>query len=161
MRSNPVKLASWSTRKVPLPTNARTSVPAPPVRLSPAFSVAAVAYTVEPEEGADNRVVASGETHNAWRGWWRRIRSGLIDNFLHRGGCEDGVALIGAEGEAAGDDGVLPRTAGNLKRRAQVADREGRAQGVGAGDREPSHRRVGKVERRSCGRQLVVLSNSQ
>src|SRR5262245_53213011 len=51
MRSNPVKVASWSTRKVPLPINARTSVPAPPVRLSPAFSVAAVADTVEPEEG--------------------------------------------------------------------------------------------------------------
>src|SRR5262245_24243406 len=51
MRSNPVKVASRSTPKVPLPINARTSVPAPPVRLSPAFSVAAIADTVEPEEG--------------------------------------------------------------------------------------------------------------
>src|SRR5262245_10517883 len=51
MRSNPLKVASWSTRKMPLPTNARTSVPAPPVRLSPAVSVAGVAYTVEPVEG--------------------------------------------------------------------------------------------------------------
>ena len=40
--------------KLPLPTNARTSVPAPPVRLSLAFSVAAVAYTVEPDDGATN-----------------------------------------------------------------------------------------------------------
>src|SRR4029077_20971462 len=54
MRSNPVKLASWSTWNVPLPSNARTSVPAPPVRLSPAFSVAVVAYTVEPDGGATN-----------------------------------------------------------------------------------------------------------
>ena len=53
-RSNPVKAASWSRLKLPLPTNARTSVPAPPVRLSPAFSVAAVAYTVEPDDGATN-----------------------------------------------------------------------------------------------------------
>ena len=79
----------------------------------------------------------------SYRVGWRngpgsRIRSALIDNFLHRGGCEDGVALIRAEGEAGGDDGVLPGSAGNLKRRAQVADREGRAQAVGAGDRSPA-----------------------
>src|SRR5262245_27589362 len=71
--------------------------------------------------GCDNRVVASGETHNAWRGWWRHIRSGLIDNLLHRRRCEDGIALIRAEGEAASDDGVLPASAGNLKRRAEIA----------------------------------------
>jgi hypothetical protein len=61
------------------------------------------------------------------------------------GRCEDGVALIGAEGEAGGGNGVLPRTAGNLKRRAQVADREGRAQAVGVDDRKPIHRRVGSA----------------
>ena len=32
------------------------------------------------------------------------------------------------EGEAVASDGVLPGSAGNLKCRAQVADREGRAQ---------------------------------
>jgi hypothetical protein len=51
MLSNPVKLASWPTLNVPLPTNSRTSVPAPPVRLSPALSVAEVAYTLAPDEG--------------------------------------------------------------------------------------------------------------
>jgi hypothetical protein len=35
MRSNPVKVASWSMRKVLPPTSARTSDPTPPVRLSP------------------------------------------------------------------------------------------------------------------------------
>ena len=68
---------------------------------------------------------------------YNRIGAGLIDNFLHRGGGEDGVALIGAEGEAGGDDGVLPRSAGNLKGGAEVAYRKGRAQSVGAGDRSP------------------------
>src|SRR5262245_4975369 len=85
------------------------------------------------------------------------IRSSLVDDFLYGVGGEDGVALICGEYEALGRDGVLPGSAGNLKRRAQVADREGRAQGVGAGDREPSYRRVGKIKRRSCGRQLGVL----
>ena len=54
----------------------------------------------------------------------------------------------------------MPRTAGNLKCRAQIADCEGRAQGVGAGDREPAYCRMGQIERRSCGDQLVSLSKS-
>ena len=160
MRSNPVKLASWSTRKVPLPTNARTSVPAPPVRLSPAFSVAAVAYTVEPEDGATIvslpvvRPTTPGEGGGAAYVpvWSMMVSTELVAKIA--------VALIGGEGEALAIERVLPGTAGNLKRRAQVADREGRAQAVGAGDREPAHRRVGQVERRSCGHQLVVLPTS-
>ena len=38
-----------------------------------------------------------------------------VDDLLHRRGSEDGVALGGGEGEAIGDDGVLTRSAGNLK----------------------------------------------
>src|SRR5262249_48606617 len=77
--------------------------------------------------------------------------------LLDRGCREDGVALIRAEGEAAGNDGVLSGSARNLKRRAQVANGEGRAEAVGADDRGPAYRRMGQIERRSRSRQFGVL----
>src|SRR5262249_47119515 len=56
------------------------------------------------------------------------IRSGLIDDFLDGVGGEDSVALICAESEAAGDDGVLSGTPGDLNSRPQIFDCESRSQ---------------------------------
>src|SRR4029078_3706276 len=79
------------------------------------------------------RVGSSGMFH---------IRSAAVDHLLYRGAGEDAVALIGGEGEALSDDGVVPRSTGDLTRCPQIADREGRAQTVGAGDPEATHVRV-------------------
>jgi len=68
--------------------------------------------------------------------WRDSIRPAGIDDLLDRGGSEDGVALIRREGEAVGDDGVLPRPAGNGKGSGYVLDREDRASGVRAQDCE-------------------------
>jgi len=51
----------------------------------------------------------------------------LIDDGLDGIGCEDRSSLSGGQGEALCDQRVLPGTAGILKGRAEIADREGRA----------------------------------
>ena len=51
----------------------------------------------------------------------------------------------------------MPGAAGDLKGRTQIADREGSPHAVGADNAKSAHRRVGQIERRIGGHQLLFL----